>query len=658
MDNGGAVYIEGNDFANDHRSYDLWDYFHANFVNRGTSNEISRLDAPDDSRFGERSFGYPSGNFAANYPDRISAAQDGEAILFDQTGNNGNVRGVFHFGEYRAYTQSVCFINFDNSRDFNRAEFLEDLIIELTGYGGDFYGRVVDNMYDEGVADAEVIINECGLSCITDGEGFFTIEAVPIESFTVNVTRWGYTEIDEADFTFDGEEELEVEIRMLHPELEHNTPEISVELPEDETTRVDINIVNGGDGPLEFTTSLRGARAEGDFWDQIDELDNGDILNDDRIQATLFFQDYFWVVGGQRSDEPNMLYKISLDGELEESWEQASYSNYGWRDLTTDGEFIYAVDSTYIAQINPNTGQVTDVRIPTPLNPCQAVAWDAEHELFWVTSISQNVYGIDSDGNVFYEVNNSFRFRTSGITYFADDPDGYKLYILSNDRDGGVRLIKCNHQTNDTTTVAMLPIDDRERSGGCTMTNELLEFTWVLLAQMQAGDDILRVYEASSDFYWLSVTPRAGYLVSNDEMNVHVDISSADLEPNQTYEAYLQFSHNTPQEGAYWVDISLSVTANSAPSDSEVPLEYGLISAYPNPFNAVSTISFALDRASDVSLTMHNLAGRQVATLLEDNRNSGSYNVSVNASSLPSGMYMVRLSDGERVSYLKVALLK
>ncbi|MDP8237979.1 MAG: T9SS type A sorting domain-containing protein [Candidatus Hatepunaea meridiana] len=546
----------------------------------------------------------------------------------------------------------ICWVQAGNR------EVLQAEETDFTGYDGYFYGNVTNNMTEEAIEGAEVVINEVNRSCITDEDGFFSFELVSIESFTVNVTRPGYTDIDEANFTFDGEEELEVEIRMLHPELEHNPPEITVELPEGETTRVDVHVVNGGDGPLEFTTSLRAARAEGGFWDQIDELENGDIANDDRIQATLFFQNYFWVVGGQRSDEPNMLYKISLGGQLEESWEQASCSNYGWRDLTTDGEFIYAVDSTYIAQINPNTGQVTDVRIPTPLNPCQAVTWDAEHELFWVTSISQNVFGIDREGNVIHEVNNSFRFRTSGITYFANDPDDYKLYILSNDQNGGVRLIKCNHLTNDTLTVAMLPIGDRERSGGCSMTNELCDFTWAFLGQMQAGDDILRVYEASSDFWWLNVTPPEGYLDPSDEMDVHVDISSADPEPNQTYETHLQFNHNSPAEGSIWVDITMTVTLGLEQDSEYMPVEYGLTDIYPNPFNAVSNISFNLDRASNITLTLHDLTGRQITELSNNYMQAGKYSVQLNAVDWPSGLYMVRLDDGSRVSMKKVALLK
>ena len=616
------------------------------------------MDALEDGRMGERSFGYPTGTNASNRPDRFSTYEDADVILFDQTGHDNYARSVFYYAEYRTYAQGVCFINFRET-DFDRAEFLDNLITELTGYGGFFYGTVINNQTDEGVDGAIVTINEIRRSVIADEDGFFAFEQVPIESFTLNVERWGYTTVEAVELTFDGNEQMNEEIRMLHPEMALNPEGLEITLPSGGSTRLDISLENVGDGPLEFATSVRGARMEGEYWDQMEEVNAGNITQDVRLQAVIYFQDHFWVAGGMRNDVPNHLYKISRDGELVATYEQAAWSNYGWRNLTDDGEYLYGVDSTYIAQIDPENGQVTGERIPSPVRPTYSVTWDAENNLFWVASVVTDIYGIDRDGNIIYRIDNDHRFRISGLVYFADDVDFYCLYILENDRETGiVKLWKCDIETGDAVEVADLSVAEGERSGGCTMTNELFPFTWAFLVQMQAEEDVLRIYEANSDFYWLDAHPRAAYLEAEESMDIHVDFSTSDLPADETYEAFLQFQHNTPVEGSIWIDISMTIEPGSVTGSEGMPVAYGLTDVYPNPFNAVTNVGFSLDQAANISLTIHDLTGRQIAELVNGFEEPGLYNVPVNASSWPSGMYMVRLSDGLRVSMKKVALLK
>ena len=531
------------------------------------------------------------------------------------------------------------------------------MINQLTGYGGLFFGRIVNNLTDVPVAEAEVRINECNRTCITDNSGYFVFENVALESFSVSVSRWGYTPLDEADFTFDGQRQLEAEIRLLHPEMDLDPNVIDVDLMDGESDQVAIVVHNIGDGPLDFATSVRGARAEGELWDQIEAVHTGEILGDPRLQAVLFFQNHFWIVGGQQSDEPNMLYKLNRSWELVESFEQQSWSNYGWRNLTTDGQYLYGVDSTYIAQIDPQDAQVIG-RIPVPLNPCQSLTWDPENELFWTASVTTDIFGIDRNGNVIHRIDNDYSFRTSGLCYFPDDPDGYKLYILSNDQDENVRLLKCETETGSLTDVITLPVGEGERSGGFQITDELYPFTWALMVQMQAGEDWVRTFEASSNFFWLDIVPRSSFLFPDEDMELQITLTAEDLEVDETYNAFIQIKHNTPVGGSFWIDVEMTVHGHSAPSVEQTPYTFGLTSIYPNPFNAIGNVSFALDKTCDVSLTLHDLTGRRISTLINGEMSGGSHNVPVNGLSLPSGMYIVSLSDGSRISQMKLTLLK
>ncbi|MCF7810524.1 T9SS type A sorting domain-containing protein [bacterium] len=620
---------------------------------------MTEVHTEEDGVLGENIFDYPGGIDAIRRPDRFSAGDGADELLFDQTGNDNYLRGVLYYGDYRTYAQGVCFLNFDED-GFDRAEFLEDIILDqLTGYGGIFIGSVVNNMTDEGIEGATVTINETKRTVITDEDGFFIFERVPVETFTVNVEKWGFTTVESAEFTFDGQMQLNSEIRMLHPEISLASDDISVQVANNEEFTYDLTLTNVGDGPLVFDNTVRGTPVEGEFWDQIEAVNTGDITEDARLQATLFFQDHFWVAGGMQSDMPNHLYKITRDGELVDSYEQAAYSNYGWRSLTTDGEYIYGTDSDYISQIDPESGQVTDFQIPAPLNPTYTITYDNENELFWVSSVTTDIFGIDRDGNEIGFIRNSGRFRISGLAYFPDDVDGYKLYLLENSReDGAVRVWKLDTETGDAIEIDVLNVAEGERSGACTLTNELYPFTWAFLVQMQADDDYLRIFEASSDFYWLDIHPRSAFLDPNEEMELHFDFAAGNLPYDETYEAYMQLTHNTPVEGSIWIHIAMTVLENSAPGVTEIPLDYGLSSVYPNPFNAVSNINFSLDRAADVKLTVHDLTGRQVTELVNEHRGSGKYTVQLNSEGWASGMYMIRLTDGSRVSMKKVALLK
>lgn len=79
---------------------------------------------------------------------------------------------------------------------------------------------------------------------------------------------------------------------------------------------------------------------------------------------------------------------------------------------------------------------------------------------------------------------------------------------------------------------------------------------------------------------------------------------------------------------------------------------------YPNPFNPVTTISYQLPQASYVELTVYNISGQKVATLVSGKQNAGEYQIEFNADYLPSGTYIYRLKAGSLVQTKKMILLK
>ncbi len=87
-------------------------------------------------------------------------------------------------------------------------------------------------------------------------------------------------------------------------------------------------------------------------------------------------------------------------------------------------------------------------------------------------------------------------------------------------------------------------------------------------------------------------------------------------------------------------------------------ITYQLEQNYPNPFNPVTTIGFSLPEKSLSRITIINAIGKQVAVLLNEEKEAGYHQVEFNAANLPSGIYFYRLQTGSFIATKKMILLK
>ena len=94
------------------------------------------------------------------------------------------------------------------------------------------------------------------------------------------------------------------------------------------------------------------------------------------------------------------------------------------------------------------------------------------------------------------------------------------------------------------------------------------------------------------------------------------------------------------------------------PIPSTMAGSFQLLGNYPNPFNPATVIRYQLSVASEVELSVYDLQGRKVRTLVAERQAAGSYQVDFNAEGLGSGVYFYRLSDGRAHQTGKALLLK
>jgi hypothetical protein len=89
-----------------------------------------------------------------------------------------------------------------------------------------------------------------------------------------------------------------------------------------------------------------------------------------------------------------------------------------------------------------------------------------------------------------------------------------------------------------------------------------------------------------------------------------------------------------------------------------IPQEYSLQQNYPNPFNPSTSISYQLPANSFVSLKVFDMLGREVATLVDEVKNAGTYSTTWNASGFGSGIYFCKMQAGSFSATRKLVLMK
>jgi len=91
---------------------------------------------------------------------------------------------------------------------------------------------------------------------------------------------------------------------------------------------------------------------------------------------------------------------------------------------------------------------------------------------------------------------------------------------------------------------------------------------------------------------------------------------------------------------------------------SNIPDEFSLSQNFPNPFNPSTTISFDLPTAEFVSLVVYNLNGQKIITLCDGFKDAGSYSMAFDGQDLSSGIYIYKITAGQKTSFKRMLLVK
>lgn len=114
-----------------------------------------------------------------------------------------------------------------------------------------------------------------------------------------------------------------------------------------------------------------------------------------------------------------------------------------------------------------------------------------------------------------------------------------------------------------------------------------------------------------------------------------------------------------PRYSYDWMPETLHLSAVEQQNDViPVPKEYNLAQNYPNPFNPATTIRYSLPEKGHVKLSLFNVLGKEVLTLIDEEKPAGAYSFKMNLQNLPTGVYFYKIKAGTFCRTRKMMLIK
>ena len=305
------------------------------------------------------------------------------------------------------------------------------------------------------------------------------------------------------------------------------------------------------------------------------------------------------------------------------------------RGLAYDGTYLWSADNgddpnsqngPMLYKLDPNTGAII-ASYPHPGKYPNGLAWDGQH-----------LWHSDHGTGLIYKLDPS----TASVLDSFPAPGGFPFDLAFH--DGFLYVVKGN-----TSTIAKI-----DTSNGAVV------------------DTIECAYSGAQRPFGLTVASNIGngLLVVADDYNDTVN------EQNLITSSWTnQWSSNPaiypcglafdPASSTLWVscwstDSIYVFNVVTGVKDDHKPLaiDYHLSPNYPNPFNPATTIKFGIPKSSKVTITVLDILGRHVATLADEFKPAGNYQVKWNGSDQPSGIYFYELQAEGFREIRKMMLVK
>lgn len=179
-------------------------------------------------------------------------------------------------------------------------------------------------------------------------------------------------------------------------------------------------------------------------------------------------------------------------------------------------------------------------------------------------------------------------------------------------------------------------------------------------ADIDNEGNIIIVWEGWPDLYGQRYSSDMSRIGENFKINTSESDGNAfpcvRLRNGKIYTAWDRLNHG---KTSVWMNIlDFNNPTNIVTKTEEYPLQYYLSQNHPNPFNPTTTIEYSLPSYEHVKIEVYDLLGREIITLVDEDKLAGSYKVEFDGSGLTSGIYFYKLQAGRYTEAKKLLLIK
>jgi len=418
----------------------------------------------------------------------------------------------------------------------------DEYAVEISKASGWVAGTVTD-LETEAPLEGVLVQLSDGTTARTDADGNYIISDVLEDPYTATASVRGYNSVTSDEFEVADQDTVIVSFELPHPEISLDVEAIGAQLPQHGEQNESFNIINDGNGPLDYDMRFTIGGQRDDVGDVLFDWDVTGATNDQRIRGVTILGEEIFLTGSNSAAEPNYVYVLNMDGKFERRFEQPVQNNsaIGMKGIGTDGTYLYSADAREIIKFTTE-GEAVGV-IQGPLNPSRYVAYDPATDHFWVCDVTSQLFEIDRDGNIIRRV--AKPVRAYGISWQPDDLDSCYIYIFHRVPDSSqLAVSKVNPVDGRMIRVTDLQIRDGDVANGCIITNAFNPLVWLMLSLVENNvPDRLVGIELSLNTSWVHVNPMRGSVEPDGSSEIAVEFDAGSWMPGQ-YELLLAIESN------------------------------------------------------------------------------------------------------------------
>ncbi len=560
---------------------------------------------------------------------------------------------------------------------------------------GSAHGRIVNADDDQPIANAAIDPIRAS-EVITLNDGSFRFDNLRAGHYHALVTAHGFSDYG---FNFEILEGQDIElplIRLLHPTPRLRSDLLEYSLRPDTTSRVQVwaCLENTGTGSLNYSAEVRYEDGSAPNFNIIQQLHmdriavNGAANSRIRGYAPTFaleLNSYFIPVI-HRGSRTRYISVVSKEGQQTGVIPQPIPANndavlqaLAWDGQALWGGYMTTDSLNPIMMVRFSTEGESLFAFQTPFANISSlpVVYSPQRNSLFITEWNEDFYEFDLDGNLIQRFDFSIPGHIPEISGFGWNPydfDGMPLYAVdqwqSGDELRSMSIFKINPATGDNRLLQQVDFNHDILPGAACGVSVVLDYSAdrnAIVTVQQYGprgtpSDSLVVRELGLDLNFMvpnSFHAMSGIVPAGGFQWLGFEAAGA----GRAHGSEARWSYYVTHNGAEAPLLARMVlrfdsTSGINAGGEALPLEFGLQSIYPNPFNGVTRINYVVSERILTRIAAYDLQGRLAQELYKGVPEVGEHYLCWAGGDLPSGVYIIRMECASASHSRKVLLIK